>query len=206
GYLPCVAFAELLARPDVVEELTVRSHPVGFLALHGGLEPGTAEVARAAADRAGASCYAVLQPRDLRQHVPSVAADPAGAPRLAAFLAGVRMVVSVHGYWSRREELGHAILVGGARRDLVALASARLRAALPAVTVLDDPLDLPPDLRGLDPRNPVNRAVGGGVQLELPPRVRVMGRMADRPEAAPYRAQTSALVDVLAGFAAELAA
>ena len=40
-----VAFAELLAHPDVVEELVLRS-PVGFLALHGGLEPGTAEIAR----------------------------------------------------------------------------------------------------------------------------------------------------------------
>jgi phage replication-related protein YjqB (UPF0714/DUF867 family) len=201
-----VAFAQLLARPDVVEELTLRAHGVGFLALHGGLEPGTAEVARASADRAGASCYAVLQPRDLHHHVPSVSADPDAAPRLAAFLGGARVVVSVHGYWSRREELGHAILVGGARRELVALAAARLRAALPDVAVRDVPHEIPPDLRGLDPRNPVNRASGGGVQLELPPRVRVIGRVATRPEAAPYRAQTRTLVETLSLLAHELGA
>ena len=40
-----VGFAELLAHPEVVEELELRSG-VGFLALHGGLEPGTAEIAR----------------------------------------------------------------------------------------------------------------------------------------------------------------
>ena len=37
--------ALLLARPDVVEEQVLAS-TVGFLALHGGLEPGTAEIAR----------------------------------------------------------------------------------------------------------------------------------------------------------------
>lgn len=199
-----MAFAELLGRPDVVEELTLRGHGVGFLALHGGLEPGTAELARASADRAGASCYAVLQPRELRHHVPSVAADPDAAPRLAAFLADVRVVVSVHGYWSRRAELGHAVLVGGAQRELVTLAAARLRAALPDVVVRDDPDEIPPDLRGLDPRNPVNRACGGGVQLELPPHVRVIGRLAERPEAAPHRARTLTLVATLAALASEL--
>jgi hypothetical protein len=34
-------------------------------------------------------------------------------------------------------------------------------------------------LRGLDRRNPVNRPVRGGVQLELPPRVRDRGAAAD---------------------------
>ena len=92
----------------------------------------------------------------------------------------------------------------GRRRDLVVLAAARLRGALPEVTVVDDPDVIPPDLRGLDPRNPVNRAAGGGVQLELPPRVRVIGRRAERPEAAPYRTQTLALVETLAGLAGEL--
>jgi phage replication-related protein YjqB (UPF0714/DUF867 family) len=201
-----VAFAQLLAHPDVVEELTLRAHRVGFLALHGGLEPGTGELARTAADLAGASCYVVHQPHDLHRHVPSVAADPADAPRLAAFLDHARVVVSVHGYWSRRAALGHAILVGGARRELVEQAAARLRAELPAVPVVDDPAAIPPDLRGLDPRNPVNRGVAGGVQLELPPHVRVIGRLADRPTAAPYRAQSLVLARTLAALAAELGA
>jgi phage replication-related protein YjqB (UPF0714/DUF867 family) len=198
-----VAFAELLAHPEVVEELTLRS-AVGFLALHGGLEPGTGELVAAAAARSDASAYVVHQPHDLKQHVPSVQADPADAPRLAAFLDHVEVVISVHGYWSRREELGHAILVGGAHRGLVDAMAARLRVALPDVAVVDDPAAIPPDLRGLDPRNPVNRARHGGVQLELPPRVRVIGRVAARPEAAPHTARTEHLVDTLAAFAREV--
>jgi phage replication-related protein YjqB (UPF0714/DUF867 family) len=198
-----VAFAELLAHPAVVEELTLRS-TVGFLALHGGLEPGTGELVTAAAVRGDASAYVVHQPHDLKQHVPSVQADPADAPRLAAFLSHVAVVISVHGYWSRREELGHAILVGGAHRALVEVMAGCLRRALPDVAVVDDPARIPPDLRGLDPRNPVNRARDGGVQLELPPRVRVIGRVAERPEAAPYRARTEELVDTLAAFARDL--
>src|SRR6476469_1664495 len=51
-----VAFADLLAHPDVVEEQVLAARPpgsaVGFLALHGGLEPGTAEIAVSAARRA----------------------------------------------------------------------------------------------------------------------------------------------------------
>ncbi|HEX5586801.1 MAG TPA: poly-gamma-glutamate hydrolase family protein, partial [Acidimicrobiia bacterium] len=70
-----MAFAQFLAHPDVVEDLTLRSQ-VGFLALHGGLEPGTSELAGAAAARGGASCYSVHQPNDLKHHVPSVEADP----------------------------------------------------------------------------------------------------------------------------------
>lgn len=198
-----MAFAELLARPDVLEERALRS-AVGFLALHGGLEPGTAELAQAAAAAADASLYAVVQPADLRCHVPSHETDPAAAPGLASFLEHVRVVISVHGYFRRRHELGHAILVGGGERSLAAALAWRLRQALPDVGVVDDPADIPPDLRGLDARNPVNRAVGGGVQLELPPLVRVIGRVADRPEAAPYRAQTIVLVETLAAFARDL--
>ena len=43
------------------------------------------------------------------------------------------------------------------------------------------------------------------MQLELPPRVRVIGRVAQRPEAAPYRDGTEVLVDTLAAFAREVA-
>src|SRR6516165_7751362 len=64
-----VSFPELLAHPEVQEHLVLGS-PVGFLALHGGLEPGTAEIAAEAAARTGASCYAVVQPDHLKHHVP----------------------------------------------------------------------------------------------------------------------------------------
>ena len=118
GYRRRVAFVDLLAHPDVVEEQVLAS-PVGFLALHGGLEPGTAEIAREAARRSGASCYAIVQPDDLKHHVPSHENDPAHAPLLAGFLAHVEVVVSVHGYWGH-DELHSALLVGGGDRALAA--------------------------------------------------------------------------------------
>src|SRR5918994_1463776 len=107
---------DLLATPGV-EELCELGSRFGFMALHGGnLERGTDTIARAAADRAGASLYAVVQPPDLRWHVPSVAYDPKDSPCLATFLAHVDTVVTVHGYG--REGLWATLLVGGRNRPL----------------------------------------------------------------------------------------
>ena len=39
-------------------------------------------------------------------------------------------------------------------------------------TIVDDLDEIPKAVRGIHPRNPVNLPPGGGVQLELPPRVR----------------------------------
>src|SRR5262249_17511325 len=98
-----VAFVELLAHPDVTEEQGLGS-PVGFLALHGGLEPGTAEIARESARRSGASWYLIVQPDDLKRHVPSHEHDPAESPLLAGFLDHVDVVISVHGYWGHADD------------------------------------------------------------------------------------------------------
>ena len=130
-------------------------------------------MARDAATRAGASYYTVSQPRDLRVHVPSVDADPAAAPYLAAFLDHVRTVVSVHGYY-RPLERPQAVLVGGANRPLVTELAGRLRPVLPAYRIVDDVDAIPSHMRGLDPRNPVNLAERGGVQLELPHHLRAV--------------------------------
>jgi phage replication-related protein YjqB (UPF0714/DUF867 family) len=199
GYRRRVAFAELLAHPEVVEELTLGS-PVGFLALHGGLEPGTAEIARDAARRSGASCYAVVQPHDLKCHVPSHEADPASSVHLERFLIHVEIVVSVHGYWGR-DALHRAVLVGGGDRTRAAQLSGRLRAALPDYRIVDDLGSIPRRLRGLDPRNPVNRASGGGVQIELPHPVRALGPYGRGPDGELHRVHTEALVAALADFA-----
>ncbi|MGZ4677363.1 MAG: poly-gamma-glutamate hydrolase family protein, partial [Acidimicrobiia bacterium] len=146
----------------------------GFMALHGGsLERATAEVARRAADRAGASLYTVEQPEDLQWHIPSHRYDPGAAPRLAAFLAHVEVVVSVHGYG--REGWWTRLLVGGANRALGAHAATVLREHLEGFEVVDAIDQIPRELRGLHPDNPVNRTARGGVQLELPPRVRGLG-------------------------------
>jgi len=197
-----VAFAELLAHPEVVEELELRS-AVGFLALHGGLEPGTAELASAAAMRAGSSCYTVNQPRELHVHVPSVDADPEEAPRLAAFLTHVRTVISVHGYY-RPLETPQSVLVGGANRALVSALSAELREVLPDYRIVDDVDAIPSHMRGLDPRNPVNLAEAGGVQLELPHHLRLMRPSRYDADSALHEEHTSVLLTTLVEFADRL--
>jgi len=159
-----------LRHPGVAEDVELRSG-FGFLALHGGsLERGTAEIARAAADAAGASLYTVRQPEDLRWHVPSSRCDPGASPALHGFLGHVDEIVSIHGFG--RQHLWRALLVGGTNRELAARTAAVLRAALPGYRIIDDLDDIPPPLRGLHPDNPVNRTRSGGIQLELPPRVR----------------------------------
>lgn len=197
-----MVFADLLAHPEVVEELDLRSN-VGFLALHGGLEPGTAELARTAAEHAGASYYTVSQPRDLRVHVPSVNADPADAPRLAAFLDHVHTIISLHGYY-RPLERPQAVLVGGANRSLVGALASALRPRLPAYRIVDDIEAIPSHMRGLDPRNPVNRAARGGVQLELPHHLRTVRPSSYDPESDLHREHTRVLLESVARFAENL--
>jgi phage replication-related protein YjqB (UPF0714/DUF867 family) len=198
-YPPRAVFADLLSHPGV-EEHVVFGSPVGFLALHGGLEPGTAEVARAAATTSGASLYTVVQPGDLHWHVPAHQVAAADAPSLAAFLTHVDVVVSLHGYL--RAELPMAVLVGGTNRRLARRLGTALRASLPDYDVVDDLSAIPPDLRGVHPANPVNLTRGGGIQLELPHPVRAIGPFRN----ADYERHTDALVAVLAGFAAAHAA
>jgi phage replication-related protein YjqB (UPF0714/DUF867 family) len=196
-----VAFAELLAHPAVAEEQVLASK-VGFLALHGGLEPGTAEIATEAARRSGSSWYVIVQPDDLKRHVPSHEHDPADAPLLAGFLDHVDVVISVHGYFGH-DDLHAALLVGGCDRALARSLATRLRTALPDYRVVDDLQAIPRRLRGVDPRNPVNRTTRG-VQVELPHPVRAIGPYGRGEHADRHRAHTGALVDALAAFAEEL--
>jgi phage replication-related protein YjqB (UPF0714/DUF867 family) len=164
---------QLLATPGV-EERCMLGSPFGFLALHGGLEAHTAEIAQAAAVASHASYYAVVQPEGFRWHVPSHAYDPAQSDALDGFLDHVDCVVSVHGFGGLRGSDDRWItgLLGGTNRELAARLAGRLRDALPAYHWIDDVDLIPAHLRGVHPRNPVNRPAGGGVQLELPPRVR----------------------------------
>jgi phage replication-related protein YjqB (UPF0714/DUF867 family) len=199
-----VTLPELLAHDGVRECLSLESR-VGFLALHGGLERGTFEIAREASSRSGASLYAVVQPPDLRWHLPSSLYDPAHSEALAAFLDHVEVVVSVHGYGGlvASDDRWTTVLVGGSDRRLAARLAAALRVALPGYTFLDDLESMPERLRGVRPENPVNRARGGGVQLELPPRVRGYGSYWDNlgSEAiadSGLRPHTEALVSALA--------
>jgi phage replication-related protein YjqB (UPF0714/DUF867 family) len=189
--------AELLAQPGVVERVELRGR-VGFMAFHGGsLERMTDVIASDAAERSGASLYVIAQPEDLRWHIPSRLFDPACSPRLAAFLDHVDDVVAVHGFG--RADLFTTLLLGGGDRELAAALAGPLRAELPDYRVVHDLEQVPVDLRGLHPDNPVNRVRGGGVQLELPPRVRGLGPYwAERPDPGAHR---RALTVALAGFA-----
>ncbi len=160
--------ADLLATPGVVETLDLRG-PAGVMALHGGLEHETAAIAAQAAAAAGASSYRVVLPDDLAWHVPSTRFDPTQSDRLRRFLEHVRLAVSVHGFG--RRGLERTVLVGGGNRRLAGrVAAALLRHT--SLRVVDHVDGMPPGLRGLHPRNPVNLPAGGGVQLELSPGAR----------------------------------
>jgi phage replication-related protein YjqB (UPF0714/DUF867 family) len=189
-------YARLLRCQGVEERVRFGSR-VGFLALHGGLEPGTEGVAARAATASGASSYIVTQPRTLGWHVPSHRIQPRESPALDRFLEHVDVVISVHGYF--RPEWPDAVYVGGANRALAAALAARLRPVLPDLAVVDDLGVVPTALRGINPRNPVNGSRGGGVQLELPHVARLAGSGA--PTAAADR-----LTDALVAFAVELSA
>ncbi len=169
-------FDRLVARADV-EEHVVLGSALGFLAVHGWIEPGTETIARAAAARTGGSAYVVTQPQARGWHVSSHRIEVERVPRLAAFLDHVEVVVSVHGY--HVPGAPDAILVGGGRRDLAADLAERLRARIDEMPVVDDIDRIPRSMRGVDPRNPVNRTRGGGVQLELPPSARIVDASSD---------------------------
>jgi phage replication-related protein YjqB (UPF0714/DUF867 family) len=193
-------FDELLAQPGV-EELSVLRSTFGFMAFHGGsLEQQTDDIAIAAAEQAGASIYAVVQPPGLRWHVPSKQIDPAHSPRLASFLDHVDVAVALHGFG--RPDMFTTLLLGGGNRDLARHVGHHLQAALPAYAVVDALHDIPRELRGMHPENPVNRPRLGGVQLELPPRVRGLGpfwtefRAGSGPRA--RTPHTESLIDALA--------
>jgi phage replication-related protein YjqB (UPF0714/DUF867 family) len=189
-------FAELLAMPGVVEELELRS-TFGFMAYHGGsLEEMTDVIARAAAERCGASFYAVCQPADLNWHIPSHLVAPDDSPAMAAFIDHVDVVVTVHGFG--RRGLFTSLLLGGRNRELAEHVGDALRAALPAYEILTDAERIPRDLRGMHPENPVNLPRRHGVQIELPPRVRGSSPMWADWEGPGHTPHTEALIDALA--------
>lgn len=157
-----------LLETDGVREVTVPGSSLGVMALHGGLEEGTFEIARTIADVTGASLYAVVQPEDVRWHVPSIHFDPAHSDALRRFIASVRFAVSIHGFG--RQFLSATALVGGANADAADRVAAGLRRR--GFTAVSDRNAIPKRLRGLHGKNPVNLPSRGGVQVELTPDLR----------------------------------
>lgn len=196
------SLTELLAVPGVTEHHELRGR-FGFMAFHGGnLERATDHIARAAAERAGASLYAVVQEPGVRHHLASTRFDPAESPALAAFVEHCDVVVAIHGYGRRGRWTD--VLVGGRNRPLAADVVRPLRRRLPQYRFADDLDDIPKPLRGQHRANPCNLTRGGGVQLELPPRLRGLTPMADHwpgADQAPAFSHLHRLVDGLAAAA-----
>ena len=186
--------AELLAMPGIREERTLRSN-VGFMALHGGSQDrGTDHIARRAADTAGASYYAIIQPPWLRVHLTSRLHNPDDSAHLRSFLEHVDVAISVHGFgrdgfalWIdpergmiiepygpaiRGNQKGplRGIIVGGLNAQLVDAARAIFEKRFDDYHVADERVRL-----GFHPDNPVNLPAAHGVQVELPPGLRGIG-------------------------------
>lgn len=188
-------FAELLATPGV-QEHSVLAGPLGLMAFHGGLEGGTETIAAGAAEVSGASLYTVVQPPSLRWHLPSHQVGAGASPRLAAFLAHVDVAIAVHGYG--RPGRSRHLLLGGGNRPLARLLADALRRHLPGWDPIEDLAEIPREMWGLHPDNPVNRPRHGGVQLELPATARGAprpGSHGTRP-AVPLPGVIDALVEV----------
>ncbi len=181
------SFRELLATPGVREVCHLRGR-LGFMAYHGGaLEAATDVVAQRAAERSGASYYAVLQPKGHEHHIPSHRVSPRDSPRLRAFLAHVDTVITIHGFG--RHGYWTSLLLGGQNRPLADHVAAHLRQHLPDYHVETDIDLIPPELRGMHRDNPVNLPRQQGLQIELPAKVRMQ---------APH---TESLIDALAAAA-----
>lgn len=164
---------ELIATRGV-EEIHVARGPSGVMALHGGIENRTAELAIRTAELADASLYAVVQPDDFAWHIPSHEYDPAASPELSSFLNHVGIAVSFHGF--NRPGYEGTVLAGGSSRRLAAAIAevVRRRCGIPVVADLDR---IPEGLRGINPANPVNLPEFGGAQLELSQEVRSDGQL-----------------------------
>lgn len=191
--------ADLLATDGVAEHLELRSD-VGLMAIHGGLEANTWEIAHEVAARTGSSLYGVVQAPGLSWHVPSTAYALDDSPALASFCGHVGVAISLHGYGGIRDhaQRWRTICIGGGGRHEAAVVGEALRAALPDYVPIDSIDQIPRQYRGVHPDNPVNRVRVAGVQVELPPRVRGLSPGGDPlPLTARWAADTVALIDAL---------
>ena len=160
----------LLETSDAYEELEIRSK-VGLMAYHGGtLEKATDAIARETAALCGASYYGLIQTNDDALHFPSTKLFEYASENLNVFFQHVRVVITIHGYG--REHLFHSVLLGGRNRALASHLASFLKMALPDYSFENDLEQIPKELRGLHPKNPVNIPALTGVQVELPPTLR----------------------------------
>jgi phage replication-related protein YjqB (UPF0714/DUF867 family) len=173
------------------------------MAFHGGnLERMTDEIALVAAERAQASVYTVIQRFPLREHLPSTEVRPEHSEHLDSFLRHVEVVIALHGFG--RNDMWTTVLLGGQNRALASNIADRLRADLPEFTFEHDLTQIPRDLAGQHPLNPVNAPSMTGVQIELPPRIRGLTPHANLMDRVDGRIEwTNRLIDGLVAVALE---
>jgi phage replication-related protein YjqB (UPF0714/DUF867 family) len=165
------------------------------MALHGGSQDrGTDQIARRAAERSGASYYAILQPSGLRVHLTSRLHNPDHSERLQEYLEHVEIAISVHGFgrdgfslWVdpgrglilepygpalRGRQTGplRGIIVGGRNPELLDAARRLLDGRFAGYHLADERVRL-----GFHSENPVNLPSAHGVQIELSPGLRGIG-------------------------------
>ena len=165
------------------------------MALHGGSQDrGTDQIARRAAEQAGASYYAIVHPSGLRVHLTSACTTPAIRRPLRAFLEHVDVAISVHGFgrdgfalWfdpdqrprhrtvrARDPEGTKPGRCGGSswegERATARGGTRRCSTGVCRFHVADGRVRL-----GFHPDNPVNLPSAQGVQVELPPGLRGIG-------------------------------
>jgi phage replication-related protein YjqB (UPF0714/DUF867 family) len=142
--------------------------------------------------------YVVRHPTDYPHHLPSSAYLAGESRQLDVFLEHVDVVVSLHGYGRIGRTM--QLLAGGVNRELAGHLAAHVD--VPGYEVVTDLDDIPRELRGLHPDNPVNRARHGGTQLELTPRVRGISPRSGPAGDDGLCAPTSALIAGLTAAAA----
>lgn len=189
-------FSELLATPGVIERSEIRSS-FGVMAFHGGnLERVTDDIAQIVADRTGASLYVVTQLHPIREHISSSKVLRSESSQLDTFLSHVDTTIALHGYG--REGFWSSTLLGGTNRILAGHFARTLNQHLPEFVAIDELDAIPSELRGLHRDNPVNVPRHGGVQIELPPRIRgLTPHAATMPRTDGFIAWTHRLVDAL---------
>ena len=164
------------------------------MAYHGGsLEEITDVIATAAAERAGASYYGVHQPPTCSGTSPRSSIDPAASPALAAFLDHVDHVVTVHGYG--REGFGPPCCSAAGTVPLAEHVGAAPRRGCPPTRWSPTSRRSRWSCAACTPATRSTWPAGGGVQLELPPRVRGTSPLCWDWEGPGLNPHTEALVD-----------